>query len=86
MQSKPDRIGVGTSRAISKSKIRHFNSKICAELSMRDFNGLHKNGGKTNHVVNSVEKKYWKNDGILDEFSPVIINMESDDESETDED
>ena len=39
-----------------------------------------------NHVVNSVEKKYWKNDGIVDDIPPVIINMDSDDESETDED
>ena len=38
------------------------------------------------HVVNSVEKKYWTNDGIVDDIPPVIINLESDEESESDED
>ena len=38
------------------------------------------------HVVNTVEKTYWKQDGIVDDVPPLIISLDSDDESESDED
>ena len=38
------------------------------------------------HVVNTVEKTYWKQDGIVDDVPPLIISLDSDDESEADDD
>ena len=37
------------------------------------------------HVVETVEKKYWANDGIIEDIPQVIINLDSDDESDSDD-
>ena len=37
------------------------------------------------HVVETVERKYWRDDGIVEDIPPVTFNLESDDESDSDE-
>ena len=36
-----------------------------------------------NHVKNNIELKCWKEDGIREEISKVVINLESDNETDS---